>query len=805
VLLGTLAFASAPASAENVHVLTQTITPLGGTALSNPRSIAIDNSSGPSSGDIYVADTSNHRIVKLDPSGSFLLMWGLEVNEGTGNPNICTNVGPPTDVCRAGRPGNGAGIANQPYYMAVDSSAGPSAGDIYVSVDPGNAGWIQKFDPTGHLITSWGGTPFPGAMDGSTAPNGPFGFGQAGLDVDAGNLYVWNYSDARVFKFAQDGTSPSSFTSPARPSIYLGFAVGGGKFFKTNRITESVNSIEAFGPGGADIGQVDSGDSQVQNRALEYDTAGSNLFAVTSIGFYETSVRMFHFNGSGEVVQADSSTCVPAPELGCTPTETFGQEELTNNFPNPNDVAVNASTGKVYVVNSSANNVMVFSQINVPKVTTGAYSNLERDSVKFSGHVEPDGAGDITTCEFDFGPTTTYGTSAPCVPAPSSTPTAVSAQLPSKTLTADTTYHYRIVAGNANGNRTGKDMSFATPPAVGGVTTDSASNIARLSTTLNGSFTGDGVDTSYYFEYGPSQEYGQKTPDVDQGTGAGTQNVSANITQLFSYYYYHYRLVTHNKYGKTVGADKVVLTLPPDLPAIENTFSSGVDQDSAMLNTEIDPGEGWTLYRFEYGLSDAYGLRTLAAGPIEPEDSNHTGHYELSNLTPGTTYHFRAVAINFAGTVFGPDQKFTTPSEPVIASTSASGTSRTGTTLNAMVNPGLSLTTYHFDYGTSPSYGASTPESAPIGPDSAIHATSAVLAGLVPGTVYHFRAVATNGVGTTAGIDQTFTTLPPEFKHEEEETKPCKKGFVRKHGRCVRRKHPRPHRGHHRHAGRRHG
>ena len=52
---------------------------------------------------------------------------------------------------------------------------------------------------------------------------------------------------------------------------------------------------------------------------------------------------------------------------------------------------------------------------------------------------------------------------------------------------------------------------------------------------------------------------------------------------------------------------------------------------------------------------------------------------------------------------------------------------------------------------------------------------AADIAGLAAGTTYHFRAVAVNGIGTTAGPDQTFTTLPPEETQEEEKPKPARR------------------------------
>ena len=44
--------------------------------------------------------------------------------------------------------------------------------------------------------------------------------------------------------------------------------------------------------------------------------------------------------------------------------------------------------------------------------------------------------------------------------------------------------------------------------------------------------------------------------------------------------------------------------------------------------------------------------------------------------------------------------------------------------------------------------------------DSTGHAVSADISGLTPGATYHYRLVATNASGTTAGDDRTFTATP---------------------------------------------
>lgn len=785
-LLGVLALAATPASAENVHVLTQTITGAPGTNFNFPRKVAVDNSSGLTAGSIYVADSQNRRIVKFAPNGQFDLMWGHSVNEGTGNPDICTSVGPPANICTPSQGfGSGAGSFFNLNDVAVDGSSGPSAGDVYTLGD----GVVQKFDPTGHIIASWGGTPFPGGME---------GFSQSCCTLQAitvdpnGNLYVQGAET--LYKFSENGTPQGSIVTGSQG---VGIALdAAGNVFKINGAGFNSGPLEKFGPTNTNLGRVDVPGATSQD--VNYYSSNSDLVSVVS----SPAVRIYHFNGSGEVVQPNSSTCALSPS-GCGATETFGGSEEFN-F-NPQGVAMNSATGTVYVANTNANNVRVFDLINAPKVTTGAATNVTRTSVSFNGNVDPDGAGNVTSCAFEYGVTKAYSAgSVPCIPATTAAPTAVSADLPAETLAAETEYHFRLVAGNGNGTRSGADMTFTTPPAVAGVTTEGAEDVARLTATLKGSFTGDGVDTSYYFEYGPTTAYGQKTSDFDQGTAGGTQSVSASLTGLYAYYTYHYRLVAHNKYGKNVGGDQVFMTLAPDLPVVESTFPSSVDATSATVNAEIDPGEGLTVYRFEYGADTTYGIRTLIGPPIDPNGNAHTVSAELSELAPGTTYHFRAVAINVAGNAFGPDETFTTPSPPSVEPGAATGITRTTATLSSLVNPGLSLTTYHFEYGPSVTYGSRTAESSPIGPDSASHAASAAISGLAPGTVYHFRLVATNPIGTTHGLDKTFTTQAPEGQPEEEKTRPCRKGFVRKHGKCVR-KHRRHHKRHHRHVSHRHG
>jgi hypothetical protein len=98
------------------------------------------------------------------------------------------------------------------------------------------------------------------------------------------------------------------------------------------------------------------------------------------------------------------------------------------------------------------------------------------------------------------------------------------------------------------------------------------------------------------------------------------------------------------------------------------------------------------------------------------------------------------------------------PGPPLVMSESTFRVMKDSATLQAKLNPLGTATTYHFEYGTSASYGASTPESGSIGSDFKPYDVSAALPELQAGTVYHFRVVATNTAGTTYGPDETFKT-----------------------------------------------
>jgi hypothetical protein len=94
---------------------------------------------------------------------------------------------------------------------------------------------------------------------------------------------------------------------------------------------------------------------------------------------------------------------------------------------------------------------------------------------------------------------------------------------------------------------------------------------------------------------------------------------------------------------------------------------------------------------------------------------------------------------------------------PAAATGPASAVAAKSATLNGGVNPRGAPTKYHFQYGTTTAYGKSTPETT-AGSGTGTVPASATSSGLIPGTTYHFRLVATNAGGISRGSDRTFTT-----------------------------------------------
>jgi WD40-like Beta Propeller Repeat len=191
---------------------------------------------------------------------------------------------------------------------------------------------------------------------------------------------------------------------------------------------------------------------------------------------------------------------------------------------------------------------------------------------------------------------------------------------------------------------------------------------------------------------------------------------------------------------------------------------TNLEPTSATLTGSLAPNGFDAHYFFQWGTSTGYGNSSPAPPGTDAGEAREilTAKVSLEGLKANSTYHYRIVAENSFGQSFGADQKFTTSGAPRITNRPTTAIGHQEATINAEVNPGELATTYRFQYGESAAYGAEVPlGGASIGSGSTPVPISAPLSKLKLGTIYHFRVVAENSAGTTAGPDQEFTTIPP--------------------------------------------
>jgi uncharacterized repeat protein (TIGR01451 family) len=221
---------------------------------------------------------------------------------------------------------------------------------------------------------------------------------------------------------------------------------------------------------------------------------------------------------------------------------------------------------------------------------TGPASDLTPTSATLTGLINS--RDQETSYHFDWGTSTAYGQSTATQATSETQPQLESASLGS--LAADTTYHYRLVAGNSEVSSTGVDGTFTTPSAPAPAGADIALTQGQPSSAAIGR------PFAYRLtvvDHGPAAATGVRVADAlpggmtllsssaSQGSCRGTASLSCAIGSL----------------ARGVSATVTIRVRPFTLVSVTNTAFASADQaDPNVANnvatTRLTPTLSWRMF-----------------------------------------------------------------------------------------------------------------------------------------------------------------------------------------------------------------
>jgi hypothetical protein len=632
-------------------------------------------------------------------------------------------------------------------------------GQVFVGDSTG--GDVKVFDNLGN---------YERTITGGETPEREFGFNFINATVDrlTGDLYVSSYhyfqfDEGRIHRFTADGKYKSELKGTT--GTYFPFRMStdaDGNLWAVAYLEGG--GLQKFNSAGQQLLDIRSTPSGPLRQMPFVATSNDHAFTLESKerhfpGGSDTVATIREFDGAGNYVGESDAFDSPQGFIKTTPVGLAATDDgriyvaYADQKPKPPPDQGNEAPGEIYVFGAG---------VVVPTVTTGPPTLLKKTSATVSGTIDPDSPTLAATCEVEYGTDLSFGQTAPCTPPniPAGTsPVAVTAELTG--LVPETSYSYRIVGENANGDNPGATRTLVAPTVLD-LETKPATAVDRTSATLNGSLNPEGIETEFHFEYGTgSGSYEFETPVESAGSGVGATPVSASPSGLQPGTQYYFRLSATNAEGTTHG-EELTFTTSPAVKAVATTPATGVGKTTGTLNGSLDPDGESTAFFFEYGASDAYG-ETIPAPPGDAGSAPGSTPVSspVTGLQTGTEYHYRLAAVNTVGTTYGQDLTFTT-TEAVKDVTTGPATDLTTTsaTLSGSFDPEGQGTHYYFEYGTNGGLSQKVPAAPGVEVEPGTGTTPAQVAvtGLQAGATYEYRLVVTNADGTSRGEIETFTT-----------------------------------------------
>jgi hypothetical protein len=389
----------------------------------------------PATHDLLVIDLDSRTLSRFHEDGSpadFSALGTNVINGHAGAPDET----PQGEILSTESSGESLNAAKEvEVAVAPPGSAGGTEGDIYVT--DGFNHFVDVFAPTGEYLGQEG-FGFPCGL--ATAPNG--------------DLIVGSFEGPEgVYRLTP--TAPADFTastgSPFPVPQTCQVAAGAGP---------TAGSVFAVGFSQSEITKVESEGAQEGTSAYTFGReAGQTSFVAVD------GADGHVFGASG--VEGGTVTEYEAGSSAASVLSHFSLGGLGRG------IAVNPSSGKVYVTEEGDHTVEVFAPVIGPGATTEAATGVAGSEATLHGQVNAEG-GSETSCAFEYVSLAQFewtefeeASSVPCSPAgpfSGSAPHQVQAQLGG--LHPGTNYRFRLVATNTDSARAeGATLSFRMPNA----------------------------------------------------------------------------------------------------------------------------------------------------------------------------------------------------------------------------------------------------------------------------------------------------------------------------------------------------
>jgi NHL repeat len=533
-----------------------------------PMFIAVDNSTSPSSGDVYVGDSGDGVVSKFTREGVLIDAWGVK-GQLKGSPAIS--------------------------FEALMGLTVDSSGALDVLVNKGDDG-----EPHSLLKFTQEKGSFSEEFEVARA-NAPHGVAVA----DSGNLFKVNLfptveelspSGAKIGQVTKEETATG--VAAAGSDLYVdagGFvehftftapevvAQRGGESCTIEEAGEGCSASDTFGSeqlkGGAGIA-VDQGDSSVlvadaATNAIDVFTAetvpgevlteqasGQQPTAVTLNGMVDpegltlkAGVGGCGFEWGETTAYGHIAGCEPSNPSGSSPVSV--KAALTGLQP---DTLYHYRLLAADSEGAAHGQDAMFETTGPPTIDSQFEGAVTRTSAAI--HIQIDPHGFATHYQVEYGTTSSFGSSTTVEElGPETTPQNV--EVPLTGLTLGTTYHYRVVASNEAGGKTnvtdGPEKRFTTLSAAP-IDQEEVVSVSSSEAIVAARIDALGEPTSYTVEYGTSEAYGHSASEHSVGAATEAVSVTEKLTGLELGTTYHFRFAAHNHDGVTDATDATFKT-----------------------------------------------------------------------------------------------------------------------------------------------------------------------------------------------------------------------------------------------------